>query len=445
MSVRPLRVPAPTISGGTAREIAASIERLIRDGEYATGQRLPPIRILAGELGVSAMTVTSAYSDLRRRGIVTSAGRAGTRVSPNPPLLLAPRAPVPAGARDLTIGNPDPELLPQPRAALAGISPQPRAQPVDNKVGRLLELAAARFAADGIPNDALAVVGGALDGVERALGAHLVPGDKIAVEDPVFIRVLDLIRALGLVPLPVAVDDDGPRPDELQAALSAGASAFVLTPRWQNPFGARLTAGRAAALLDVLAKREEVVVIEDDHAGLVAAEPVHSLTRGRDRWASVRSVSKALGGDYRIALVSGDRTTISRIEGRQLLGTGWVSHLLQEVVAGLWADPDVQAGLAEAAGIYDTRRQAFLLALAERGISAHGASGLNVWIPVAAEAATVTSLLQRGWAIAAGERFRLRAGPAVRVTTATLTTEETTALADDLADVLTMRVATYSS
>jgi DNA-binding transcriptional MocR family regulator len=188
-----------------------------------------------------------------------------------------------------------------------------------------------------------------------------------------------------------------------------------------------------------------VVVIEDDHAGLVAAEPVHSLTRGRDRWASVRSVSKALGGDYRIALVSGDRTTISRIEGRQLLGTGWVSHLLQEVVAGLWADPDVQAGLAEAAGIYDTRRQAFLLALAERGISAHGASGLNVWIPVAAEAATVTSLLQRGWAIAAGERFRLRAGPAVRVTTATLTTEETTALADDLADVLTMRVATYSS
>jgi hypothetical protein len=72
-------------------------------------------------------------------------------------------------------------------------------------------------------------------------------------------------------------------------------------------------------------------------------------------------------------------------------------------------------------------------ALAENGIPAHGRSGLNVWIPVREEAATVAQLAARGWAARPGERYRLRSGPAVRVTISTLEPKDARRLARDLA------------
>jgi DNA-binding transcriptional MocR family regulator len=433
------------IAGRTARGIASSIEAEIRDGELPPGARLPTIRELATQLGVSPMTAGTAYRELRRRGLLTASGRRGTRVSDGPPLPVSAAPLVPTGARDLTTGNPDPELLPSLATALADLDPRPRGHPYTNKLDRLVARAEAHFAADGVPTPALAVVAGALDGVERALAAQLAPGDSVAVEDPSFVRVLDLLRALGLVPVPVAVDDDGPLPDALERALTAGASAFILTPRWQNPFGARLTAERVGELRQVLDDFEGVLLIEDDHAGLIAGEPAHTLAPERHRWATVRSASKAFGADFRLAVMTGDRVTIARAEGRQLLGTGWVSHVLQELVANLWADESVREQLEQTAIVYGARRRRLLDALAGRGIAAHGASGLNVWIPVAEEAATVGALLQRGWAVVAGERWRLRAGPAIRITTSTLRDDEADAVAADLADIVARRPGAYSS
>jgi hypothetical protein len=70
------------------------------------------------------------------------------------------------------------------------------------------------------------------------------------------------------------------------------------------------------------------------------------------------------------------------------------------------------------------------------GIAAHGRTGLNVWIPVREEARTVRGLADRGWAVAAGERFRIATPPAIRVTTAALTPIDAGRLAADLAAVL---------
>jgi DNA-binding transcriptional MocR family regulator len=443
---RSAKLPSPpAITGRTAREIAASVEARIRDGELAPGTRLPTIRNLAAEAGVSPMTVTTAYRELRRRGVVKTAGRRGTRVSERPPLPVSAAPLVPAGSRDLATGNPDPELLPTLSSALAHFTARPRAHPYVSKLDRLVELAEAAFAADGIPVPALAVVGGALDGVERVLTAQLTPGDTIAVEDPTFPRIVDLLRALGFVPEPVGVDDEGLKPDELDRALASGATALILTPRWQNPFGSRLTQERVAEVRQVLDRFEDVLVLEDDFAGLIASEPASSVGSGRKRWAITRSVSKALGADLRLALMTGDPATVARVEGRQLLATGWISHVLQELVANLWSNDDVRAGIAETNTIYNARRLLMLSALAERGIKAHGISGLNVWIPVAEEAPTVAGMLQRGWAITAGERWRLRSGPAVRITISTLPQHEIKTVADDLAAVLERHPGAFSS
>ena len=105
----------------------------------------------------------------------------------------------------------------------------------------------------------------------------------------------------------------------------------------------------------------------------------------------------------------------------------------------LWSDPAVHRQVASAAAIYAARRIALLDALAATGIAAHGRSGINVWIPVAQEDSTVAALLQRGWGVLAGERFRLAAPRGVRVTTATLEPSEAAAFAADLAEALAPR------
>jgi DNA-binding transcriptional MocR family regulator len=246
--------------------------------------------------------------------------------------------------------------------------------------------------------------------------------------------VFDLLLALGLVPEPLPVDDLGILPDELEAALRGPLTALILTPRAQNPSGAAFDEIRAGELREVLAERPDVLVIEDDHAGPVAGAPARTVCRdGPDRWAVIRSFSKTLGPDLRLALMAGDPVTISRVEGRQQLGAGWVSHVLQALVVTLWRDPGVQRLIARAAAAYAGRREALVAALAAHGVPAHGRSGFNVWVPVADEQAALRRLLDAGWAGAAGERFRLRTGPALRLSIGRLRAEEAPAVAAALA------------
>jgi len=241
------------------------------------------------------------------------------------------------------------------------------------------------------------------------------------------------VAALGLVLEPVAIDDSGPLPDDLARALRTGVEAFIVTPRAQNPTGAAVDPARARELRAVLGKHPDVLVVEDDHAGPVAGAPAISVCHGRERWALVRSVSKSLGPDLRLAILAGDPTTLGRVEGRQSVGTGWVSHLLQDLVTMLWSDSATARLLARAADTYATRRDALVRALAAHGIEAHGCSGLNVWVPVVEEAAIVAALAQAGWAVRAGERYRLKSGPAVRITVAGLAPRDADRLAAALA------------
>jgi DNA-binding transcriptional MocR family regulator len=422
------------IRGKRAVEIASSIERGIGDGAIAAGNRLPTVRLLAGRLGVSVATVASAYRELRLRGLVTAAGRQGTTVARRGPVVPRGKPVFPAGVRDLANGNPDPTLLPDLKPYLSTISPDHvlyGAPPLD---AELMALAAQRFAADGVKPDHLTVVSGALHGMELALMSNLRPGDRVAVEDPCYPGVSDLCASLGLAPIPVTVDDRGPLPDAMAAALRSGVSACMITPRAQNPFGSALDRERADDLAAVLRRHPDVLVIEDDHAFEITEQPGLSVCETRKvGWVQLRSVSKSLGPDLRLAIAAGDETTIARMEGRRLVGLGWVSHLLQRLVTALWSDPATSRTLTRAAAAYTERRELLRSLLQERGISSHGRSGLNVWIPVTHEDAVVNRLLESGWGVLAGERFRIAGERAIRVTTSTMDAAEAERFAADLA------------
>jgi DNA-binding transcriptional MocR family regulator len=434
------------IQGASAAELVRDVEAAVASGSLIPGQRLPSVRSLAVQVGLSPATVAAALAELRRRGVVVSELRRGTHIGAGPPIgrLRAPM-PVPEGARDLSRGNPDPQLLPDLARTLAAMPARRRLYGELPVSPELAALAREQLRGDGIPADALCVVSGALDGIERVLQAHLRPGDRVAVESPGYAALFDLLRALGLILEPVALDDSGMLPFELAAALERGAVAVVITPRGQNPTGAALDSRRAGELCAVLDAHPGVLVIEDDHLGPVAGSELHTTVTGRGRWAATRSVAKALGPDLRLAVLAGDPETIARVQGRQQCGPGWVSHILQDVVLALWGDPGTRMLIDRARDTYAERRRELLQALAGLGIKARGASGLNVWVPVQDEAGVIAALLQRGWVLAPGAPYRLAAEPtAVRVTIATLRAEEAAPLARDLAGVVAPGARTRS-
>ncbi|MFC9230905.1 aminotransferase class I/II-fold pyridoxal phosphate-dependent enzyme [Streptomyces decoyicus] len=425
------------IEGRRASEIAASVERAVGAGELQPGEVLPPLRELAVYLEVNPNTVAAAYRTLRDRGVIETAGRRGSRVRPRPASTPreALRVEVPPGVRDASDGNPDPSLLPPLERALAAAAARSVRRPVlygtpavDDD---LADLARAAFADDGVPAGPVAVTSGSLDAMERVLAAHLRPGDTVAVEDPGWGSLLDLIPALGLRPVAVGVDDEGPLPEQLARALQDGARAVVITDRAQNPTGAAVSRARATELRTLLAAHPGTLLIEDDHGHGIVDVPLHPLSGVTDHWVLVRSTAKAYGPDLRLAVLTGDALTIDRVRGRQGLGPGWISHLLQDAVLHLWRTSAVDPkAVAEA---YGRRRDALIRALAERGVRARGRSGMNVWVPVPDETGAVARLLHSGWAVAPGARFRLQSPPGIRITVSALSDDDIAPVADAVA------------
>jgi hypothetical protein len=295
-------------SGRRCKYYRTSVETAIGKAGCA-GAALPTVRELADALRVSPTTVAAAYRTLRQRGLVQARGRQGTRVSHRPPLPVRPVAPAPSHLRDVSLGNPDPELLPVLKRAFArlpkrsGLYGEPANRPA------LLAHATRQLAAEGIPHDALAVVGGALDGIERVLQAHLRPGDRVAVEDPgMWPRSTCSPRArasssLWRSTMPGPFRTTSP-------ALRGGVEAFIPTPRAQNPTGAALDRRtRARELRRVLA------------LAIPTCWWSRTITTGRSparrRSPSVTSASagrtcgrcpKSLGPDLRVAILAGDPT-----------------------------------------------------------------------------------------------------------------------------------------
>ena len=424
------------IRGTGAEAIASDVEAAISGGKLAPGTELPPIRELAVQLGINANTVAAAYRLLRQRGAVETAGRRGTRVRNRP--ATTPRSlrgiTVPPGARDLSTGNPDPALLP-----IGGISTR-LGSPVlygDRPVSaELAEFARTSLTADGVPAEHITVTAGALDGIERVIAAHLRPGDRVAVEDPGWANLLDLLGALGVSAEPVRVDDDGPLTADVARALHRGVRALVLTTRAQNPTGAAVSAERALELRALLAEHDGVLLIEDDHCAGIAGAPLHSLAGCTRHWAFVRSAAKAYGPDLRLALLAGDQRTVERVQGRLRLGPGWISHLLQDLAVSLWRDEAATQLVHDAEVAYTRNRELLRAALADRGVISHGKSGLNIWIPVPDETVCITRLLSAGWAAAPGTRFRIGSPPGMRITISGLSAGDIDALADAIAEAV---------
>jgi DNA-binding transcriptional MocR family regulator len=409
----------------SASGIAAAITELVRSGDLEHGARLPTVRALGAELGVSPATVSAAWLMLRRRRIIATNRRGGTLV------VGRPGAPHPNrfdsvgnfGDRlktDLTFATPDPALLPDLSRALQSALTNESLNTYEREMitGRLADAVAPRWPFEA---EAWHAVNGGYEGLMLLCLTSVGHGEAVAVEDPTAPRLLDILGVAGARVLPVRCDDEGPAPDDLERAVTSGAAAFIYQPRASSPRGHSVTEARLREMARVL-EGTNAVVIEDDGLGEVATGPMHSLgTHFPDRTVLVRSFSKSHGPDLRVAVMGGASAPIELARAYRNFGARWTSRVLQDALAHLLADAECEAQVATARKTYAQRREALAEALTARNVSFLNHDGLSLWVAVEDEKYALITLAAHGMAVTPGSRFYYQDGPDhIRVATGQL-------------------------
>ncbi|MBY6261113.1 PLP-dependent aminotransferase family protein [Azospirillum sp. 412522] len=425
--------------------IADALADDIAGGRLAAGQRLPPQRALADRLGVDLTTVSRAYSEARRRGLLDARVGQGTFVSAREaptdgtaPQSLAPRreAALPAAVIDMTMNQPPlpdaPDLLDRVRRGLAQamlrLDPQTLLRYPEAGAGfRTAEedlAAGARWLSKRLPDLGPGGAGDAgrivvCPGTQSALLALLSmltrPGDTVCTEELTYPGFKAIARQLGLRVVGVAMDGDGLDPDALRAAVEAHAPKLLYcTPTLHNPTTATLPAERRAAIA-AIARTRNIPVIEDDIYGVLpqdAPPPIAALAP--DVTFHVVGLAKCVAPGLRITYVAApDARQALRLAAAQratILGTPPVPA----AVATQWiADGTADALLTAIRAEGSARQRMARDLLPADTLNAH-AQGFHLWLslpPAWTRGEFAAHLRSHGIAAAVSDTF-LTAGPA---------------------------------
>ena len=337
----------PRLEGRSGPRYAAIVDALAEDyaaGGLAGGQRLPTHRELADTLGVTVGTVSRAYAEASRRGLVSGEVGRGTFV----------RGPAPEVAPDddgglVDLGQnhpPEPPAQPQRSALLATLS----SLVSRGDVGRLLDYPAAggnaadreagaawiaRASVEARPEDVL-VCTGSQHGLTVLLATLLEPGDLLLAEELTYAGLKAVASLLHLRLRGLAIDADGLRPDALAEACREGAcKAVYLIPTLHNPTTAVMPEERRREIVAV-AREHGLAIVEDDVHGLLPPERPRPLAAlAPERTYYLTSTSKTLAPGLRIAYVKAPPAMVPRLEA-SLRATTWAVAPLTAAVASAW-------------------------------------------------------------------------------------------------------------
>ncbi len=306
----------------SARPLYLRLAERLADSLASASDTLPTARAMAAEMGLNRATVTAAYRELARRGlIVLRPGRPGRR---HDGLRRAEDGlePPPASTLDLARYVPDRTLLPEGKVlrwlGFGGGEGESVAQYGDaHGYAPLREWVSSRLAAWGVrsdPADVLLTSGvqHALDLVLRALSR---PGDTVLVEDPTYPGLPPLLAVHQMRTVGITVDRGGLRRDILAERLRQTRPHFaILTPTLQNPAGTVLDDGGRDEVLTTLCGAGVTVIEELFDPGLVIAGRVPRPLAARDPSViAVSSFSKVLFPGLRVGWMTGPREVVARV------------------------------------------------------------------------------------------------------------------------------------
>ena len=354
----------------TAADIVASVQREIASGALPAGSRLPPVRALEKQLGLSKNTAQAAYDELVARGLVEARVREGVfvmaakTVKPSEPLIAPPMPELvpaalsrpdftPRGVTNLSTVFIDPDLLPTERIAECARSVLREKMPsqYDAQGYRpLREAIAKRLVARGLDVEADHVV--VTTGSQQSLDivARSLAKKRIALESPVYAYAKLLFESLGHDCVGLELDPfNGLDLDGWDRVLATKPALAYLIPSFHNPTGYSYSSAELRRVLELCAKHE-VAILEDDWGSDMLSDgeyrPMLRMLGGRNV-LYVNSFTKKLLPSLRIGFVAAPPELVpSLVSAKRLstLGNAW----LTEAVVAEFLDR----------GYYDTHLQA---------------------------------------------------------------------------------------
>jgi DNA-binding transcriptional MocR family regulator len=280
-------------------KLADSIAAEIADGRLKPGDRLPPQRNFAYERKIAVSTASRVYAELLRRGLVLGEVGRGTFISGDAGHGVVASG-EPRGARiDLEINYP---MLPdqtvliaksldglEKLSALEATSKQPTS--VGTPAVRSVAAAYLSVATWSPAPEQLVFTGSGRQSIAAALAALVPAGGRCGVEALTYPFIKGIAARLGVSLVPLAMDEDGVRPDAVQRAhREAHLAAIYIQPVIHNPLGMTMSSARRADLLRVVEKLD-LPVIEDNVYGFLDNEPPLAAL-APDRCIVIDSLSK---------------------------------------------------------------------------------------------------------------------------------------------------------
>ena len=282
--------------GPKYQAIADAIDEQVQQGTLRAGTRLPPHRDLADHLGVTVTTITRAYAEAARRGLISGHVGRGTFIRGHEPEDAPASGPI-----DLSINvlMPDKEV-----AVLESRLFQRRVLPWTQLLGYVRaqghlrhRQAMASWLAQGgltVNPDHLVLTAGAQHAMSVAVSALTKPGDTLLVEELTYSGIRLLAQQMHLKIRGVSMDAEGVRPEALETALrTTRARVLYCMPRLQNPTSAVMPEKRRRQIA-AIAERHRLTIIEDDTYGFHSPERSPLAALIPERVVFVTSLSKSL-------------------------------------------------------------------------------------------------------------------------------------------------------
>ncbi len=374
-----------TGSGPRYLAIANAIGAAMDRGALAPGDRLPPHRALAAALGVDLTTVTRAYAEARKRGLLDSAVGSGTfvrRVAGEEAPQIAvdmsmniPPAPADVSLRDLMRDGISKLLRGADIATLMAYRTG-----AGSREERAAGAAWLAPVCGKLPASRVLIGSGAQSAMLAVAATILRAGDVVATEAMTYPGFRALAAHMGLRMAAVATDEEGLIPAALdEVILRERPKAIYCTPTIQNPTTATMSLGRREAIVAV-ARRHGLPVIEDAAYALYPHDPSPALSAlAPDLVYHVATTAKSLSPGLRLAYLVIPPDAQAGIIAALRSTTMMPSPLLVSLVTSWIRDGAANAILA---GIRTEAiaRQALAASLLPRDLCAAHPEGLHIWL-----------------------------------------------------------------
>lgn len=405
-----------------ADAVAADVAR----GRLLPGDRLPTHRMLARRLGVTIGTVTRAYAEAGRRGLVRGEVGRGTYVlglrADDPDIALAVPASPPAEvdlSRNLALpASTPPELLRAIAEAWRGVEPSALLDYQAKAGNRQDREAGVHWLPPGLRGDPDRVVltAGAQHAIVSALATVTTPGDVVVAESMSYPGLRTAADHVGVRLVGLPMDGEGLVPDALAAACGRlRPRALYCTPTLQNPTGAVLSAPRRSEIAAVAA-RHGVVVIEDDTYGFLAPDAPPPLTADLGPLGVyVTTLSKSVLAGLRIGYLVTEPQLATRIAST-VMSTVWMAPPAMARLATRLIETGTATAVADWKRAEGRRRLALAHATLPTLAPPGAESSLHCWLPLPPPwrgVAYTAASLARGVLVTSGEEFAVDWGQAV--------------------------------